>query len=175
MRVGASALPKLLLVERRAKHQPDCPYVCFRLERKRHAVEVQGFRKAWYSACIRAGLGKMEPEIDRVTGEPLYAHPRGPRSKPKVKMVYKGMTFHDTRRSGARNLVRASPSGLPCPSVVTRRVPCLSDTTSSRRRTSPKPAASWKFFTVRKSGTKRGQCCTKMQQPVRQSIDLFTS
>jgi len=171
MRVGASALPKLLLVERRAKHQPDCPYVCFRLERKRHAVEVQGFRKAWYSACIRAGLGKMEPEIDRVTGEPIYAHPRGPRSKPKVKMVYKGMTFHDTRRSGARNLVRASPSGLPCPSVVTRRVPCLSDTTSSRRMMSPKQAASWSFFTAGKSGTIRGQTAPKCSRSIPYPVD----
>ena len=50
----------------------------------------------------------MEPKIDRVTGEPIYAPPRGPHSKPKAKMVYRGMTFHDTRRSGVRNLVRAA-------------------------------------------------------------------
>jgi len=99
-----------LLVEQRAKRQSDCPYVCFRLNRKGHAVKIQGFRKAWYSACIRSGLGKMEPKTDRVTGEVLYASPRGPRSKPKAKMVYQGMIFHDLRRSGARALVDA---GVP--------------------------------------------------------------
>jgi hypothetical protein len=67
-----------LLVEQRAKRQPTCPYVCYRLDRKDHAIRVRGFRKAWYSACVRAGLGKMEPKIDRVTGELLYAPPRGP-------------------------------------------------------------------------------------------------
>ena len=42
-----------LLLEQHAKHQPNCPYVCFRLDRKGHAVKIRGFRKAWYSACIR--------------------------------------------------------------------------------------------------------------------------
>jgi integrase len=69
---------RTLLVEQRAKRQPTCPYVCYRLDRKDHAIRVRGFRKAWYSACVRAGLGKMEPKIDRVTGELLYAPPRGP-------------------------------------------------------------------------------------------------
>ena len=32
-------------------------------------------------------------------------------------------------------------------------------------------SASWNFFTVRKSGAGRGQCCTRMQQQLPQSID----
>lgn len=98
------------LVEQHAKRQHDCPYVCYRFDPKGHAVKIRGFRKAWYSACVRCELGKMEPKIDRVTGEPLYARPRGPRSKPKVKMVYRGTIFHDLRRVGARALVHA---GVP--------------------------------------------------------------
>jgi len=72
-------------------------------------VQVQGFRKAWYSACVRCGLSKLEPKIDR-TGEIVYAPPRGPRSKPKAKMIYRGMIFHDLRRKGARSLLQA---GIP--------------------------------------------------------------
>jgi integrase len=39
-------IPQLrtLLMEQYAKRQPDCPYVCFRLDRKGRAVQVRGFR-----------------------------------------------------------------------------------------------------------------------------------
>jgi integrase len=93
-----------------AKRQPGCELVCFRLDAAGRAARIRGFRKAWYSACAKAGLGTMVPAIDSVTGETAYAVPRGPRSKPKVKMIYQGMIFHDLRRTGVRNLVRA---GVP--------------------------------------------------------------
>jgi hypothetical protein len=46
---------RTLLIEQRAKRQPDCPYVCFRVVRRGRAAKTLGFRKAWYSACIRSG------------------------------------------------------------------------------------------------------------------------
>lgn len=50
------------------------------------------FRKSWRAACIRAGLGKNETMPDGKTE------------------VYTGLQFHDLRRSGVRNLVRAGVS-----------------------------------------------------------------
>jgi len=99
-----------LLVEQRSRRQNDCPHVCFRLDRGGRAVKIGGFRKAWYSACMKCGLGKMERVIDEATGQPVYLKPRGLSSKPKVKTVYVGRLFHDLRRSGVQNLLRAGVS-----------------------------------------------------------------
>ncbi len=109
--------PQLLesLKKQYATRQRECEYVCFRVEHNGRAAQIQGFRKAWYSACVKAGLGRMESEQDSATGEMVYADPRSDRKnpKPKAKMTYKGAIFHDLRRSGVRNMVRAGvPEGI---------------------------------------------------------------
>lgn len=64
---------RALLAAQHARRQTGCNYVCFKLDRKGYAVQVRGFRKAWYSACIRAKLGRMVPVTDPVSGEALCA------------------------------------------------------------------------------------------------------
>ena len=64
----------------RDEKYPDCPWVFFR-----EGKPIGEFKKSWASACKRAGLW------DRESGKPTKL-------------------FHDLRRSGARNLVRA---GVP--------------------------------------------------------------
>jgi integrase len=95
-----------LLVAQRAKRQAGCEFVCFRLDPKGHAEHIEGFRRAWYSGCCRAGLGRWVPVVD-ADGQPLFEKPRGPRSKPKQKREYVGRTFHDLRRSGAKAMLDA--------------------------------------------------------------------
>lgn len=88
---------RVLLEEQHAKRRPECEYVCFRMDRTGHSVKLKGFRKSWYSACVKAGLGRMERVSESEKGKPK-------------KVTYCGAIFHDLRRSGVRNFVRAGVS-----------------------------------------------------------------
>ncbi len=56
----------------------------------RDGQPIKGFKRAWQTACDAVGLGEKE--------------------KREGKAVYRGLLFHDLRRSAVRNLIR---SGVP--------------------------------------------------------------
>ena len=103
--------------------------------------------------------------MDRVTGELLYAPLRGPRSKPKAKMVYRGMIFHDLRRSGARALLHAGVPERVCMAIGGWKTRSVFDRYSI---VSPNDVAEagrkLELFHNQKVGDSSGTVCTEMQQ-----------
>ena len=81
-----------LLVARHALRR-DCPYVCFRVVED-DRVKIAGFRRAWWSACCRAGSGELREATTSL------------RRKHKTT-EYAGKIFHDLRRTAVRNMTDA--------------------------------------------------------------------
>lgn len=99
-----------MLRDQYAKRQEGCDRVCFRIDRRGHAQPIGNFRKPWRRACVRLGLGSMQPVVD-AKGEPVFESRKDrPRSKPKQKLVYTGLIFHDLRRTF---ITDAENSGAP--------------------------------------------------------------
>jgi integrase len=77
----------------------DCPYVFHR-----KGKPIKSFRKAWASACVKAGPCEALKDEE---GRPVMI--KGKKGKERLVMVSTKL-FHDFRRTGIRNMVRA---GVP--------------------------------------------------------------
>jgi hypothetical protein len=90
----APELYEVLKIHKQARDEfwPTCPWVFHRFGER-----VRNFRKAWATACKEAGAGLWDAAAGKLDaqGKPQGKHAR---------------VFHDLRRSGVRNLIRA---GVP--------------------------------------------------------------
>jgi hypothetical protein len=90
---GTGPMPASIGVAPRAKRQPACPYVRFRLDRRGNAAKIGGFRKAWQSRCVKPALGWSLS--DPVTGKTVYAN--GSALRAKTAGTNHGASLIDTR------------------------------------------------------------------------------
>ena len=92
-----------------ANWQEGCDFVCYRVNRLGHAQRVGNFRKVWSRVCVKLGLGKMEPVVDKA-GNPVFEPQRYKHSRPRPKLRYSGLLLHDLRRTFVSD---AEHSGAP--------------------------------------------------------------
>jgi integrase len=76
----------------------------------RQGERIASFRKAWDSACVRAGLGVFICRGCHAPVNPESTCVECKKAKLRARPQYRGLIFHDLRRTGVRNLVRA---GVP--------------------------------------------------------------
>jgi integrase len=70
----------------------------------RNGARIGDFRKAWATACKAAGL--VKPELDK-NGQPVTRTVTVDGKRQKEIVMVPSRIFHDFRRSGVRNMVRA--------------------------------------------------------------------
>lgn len=75
-----------------------------------HGVPVGDFRKAWQTACRRAGVGTLHCGSCNIPVDAERKCPKCKRTWAREELRYVGKLFHDFRRSSVRNMVRA---GVP--------------------------------------------------------------
>jgi len=62
--------------------------------------EIKDFRDAWWKACVAAGVGKFVcRQCDKIVSDKKCQSCGGDRE-------YRGLLFHDLRRTGVRNMIR---------------------------------------------------------------------
>jgi integrase len=79
------------------KGTDDCVFT------RKDGEPVRSFRNTWENACVKAGVGAI---VCAGCGATMTAGKRCPECKTKQPR-YMGLTFHDLRRTAARNLRRA--------------------------------------------------------------------
>lgn len=75
----------------------------------RDGKRIVDFRRTWHNACVRAGLGHWQCRCGAEVDRDLCC-PECERSFPLSRLVYRGLIFHDLRRSGVRAMVRSGIS-----------------------------------------------------------------
>jgi integrase len=81
---------------------------------------IGNFRKTWATTCVAAGVGHFHcPTCDEVVtadADGQYTHCA--RTWGRSKMQYRGLIFHDLRRSAVRGLIRAGVSQKTAMSIT---------------------------------------------------------
>jgi len=87
---------RLMCVLLAGKHSDDFVFT------RKDGTPVRDFRKTWWAACIRAGVGQI---VCAKCSRPVTAKKCEACDSDNLK--YQGLIFHDLRRTAARNLRRA--------------------------------------------------------------------
>jgi integrase len=91
--------------DRRKLQCPDCPFVFFH-----DGKRIRSFRRAWRNTCVRLGLGRFARAYRESETVGTKRCARCSKLHKEDRRRYLGLLFHDLRRTGVRNLVRA---GVP--------------------------------------------------------------